>query len=263
MTIEARLTVATQLVREAGGLAAGYFARRATLTRETKGPQDFVSIADREVEALIRTRLAEAFPEDGFLGEESGGGAGEHCWVVDPIDGTNNFLRGLPLWGVSIAYAIAGEPVLGLIYLPSVGRLYSAVRGGGARCDGVPIHVSRTSDLSQATIAVGLSRRMSPDLSLPMIETVLRNGGALRCMGSCVVALAIVAEGTADGYFEAHVQAWDCLAGILIVGEAGGRTNQVPGPLMLARGAPLLASTPALFDRLATVAPARLDLARD
>src|SRR5215471_4683072 len=188
MTIEARLTTATHLIREAGDAAAGYFSRSAALTRETKGPQDFVSIADREVEALIRTRLAKAFPEDGFLGEESGGGAGERCWVVDPIDGTNNFLRGLPLWGVSIAYAIAGEPVIGLIHLPCVGRLYSAVRAGGAWCDGMLIHTSRVADLAQATIAVGISRRTSPDLSLPVIEIALRNGGALRCMGACVVA---------------------------------------------------------------------------
>src|ERR1700730_10666092 len=141
MTINARLAVATPLIREAGDLAAGFFARRETLTRETKGPQDFVSVADREVEALIRTRLAEAFPNDGFLGEESGGAAGECCWVVDPIDGTNNFLRGLPLWGVSVAYAIASEPVIGLIYLPCVDRLYSAVRGQGAWCNGIPIRV--------------------------------------------------------------------------------------------------------------------------
>jgi myo-inositol-1(or 4)-monophosphatase len=91
MTIDARLTTATAVIREAGALAARYFSHRASLTRETKGPQDFVSLADREVEALIRTRLAKAFPDDGFLGEESGGGAGERCWVVDPIDGANNF----------------------------------------------------------------------------------------------------------------------------------------------------------------------------
>jgi myo-inositol-1(or 4)-monophosphatase len=260
MTIDARLAVATPLIREAGDLAAEYFNRRATLMRETKGPQDFVSIADREVEALIRTRLAEAFPDDGFLGEESGGAAGEHCWVVDPIDGTNNFLRGLPLWGVSVAYAIAGEPVIGLIHLPCVGRLYSAVRGRGATCNDVPILASRIDDLAQATILVGLSRRTSPDLSLGMIEMALRGGSALRCMGTCVVALAMVAEGTADAYYEAHVQPWDCLAGLLIVREAGGRTNDVPGPVMLARGGPLLAGTPALFDRLAGVASARLDL---
>ena len=93
-----------------------------------------------------------------------------------------------------------------------------------------------------------------------MIETALRNGSALRCMGTCVVALAMVAEGSVDAYYEAHVQPWDCLAGILIVREAGGRTNEVPGPLMLARGGPLLASAPALFDGLAEAAPARLDL---
>src|ERR1700730_13412826 len=102
MTIEARLTTATAVIREAGALAGKYFARRTALTRETKGPQDFVSIADREVEALIRTRLAKAFPEDGFLREESGAAAGRRCWVVDPIHGPNNFLRRLPLWGVSV-----------------------------------------------------------------------------------------------------------------------------------------------------------------
>jgi myo-inositol-1(or 4)-monophosphatase len=260
MTINARLAVATPLIREAGDLAAGYFARRETLTRETKGPQDFVSIADREVEALIRTRLAVAFPDDGFLGEESGGAGGERCWVVDPIDGTSNFLRGIPLWGVSIAHAIAGEPVLGLIYLPCVGRLYSTVLGRGATCNGLPIHASLIGDLAQATILVGLSRRTSPDPALDMMETALRGGSALRCMGTCVVALAMVAEGTAEGYYEAHVQPWDCLAGMLIVREAGGRTNEVPGPAMLAHGGPLLAATPALYDRLAAVASVRLDL---
>jgi myo-inositol-1(or 4)-monophosphatase len=207
--------------------SARHFARREDLTRETKGPQDFVSIADREVESLIHTRLAEAFPTDGFLGEESGGEIGERSCVIDPIDGTNNFLRGLPLWSVSIAYAIAGEPVIGLIHLPCVGRLYSAVRGGGAWCDGMLIHASRVADLAQATIAVGISRRTSPDLSLPVIEIALRNGSALRCMGTCVVALAMVAEGSVDAYYEVHVQPWDCLAGILIVSEAGGRTNEV------------------------------------
>ena len=259
MTIEARLTFATQLILEAGQLAARHFAHREDLTRETKGPQDFVSIADREVESLIRTRLTEAFPADGFLGEESGGETVERCWIVDPIDGTNNFLRGLPLWGVSIAYVITGEPVIGLIHLPCVGRLYSAVRAGGAWCDGVPLYASRVGDLAQATIAVGISRRTSPDLSLPVIEMALRNGSALRCMGACVIALAMVAEGSVDAYYEAHVQAWDCLAGILIVREAGGRTNEVPGSLMLARGGPLLASAPALFDRLVEATPGRLE----
>jgi myo-inositol-1(or 4)-monophosphatase len=262
MTIEARLTFATQLILEAGHLAARHFAHREALTHETKRPQDFVSIADREVESLIRTRLAETFPTDGFLGEESGGEAGERCWVVDPIDGTNNFLRGLPLWGVSIAYVIAAEPVIGLIHLPCVGRLYSAVRAGGAWCDDMPIHASRVADLAQATIAVGISRRTSPDSSLPVIEMAMRCGSALRCMGTCVVALAMVAEGSVDAYYEAHLQPWDCLAGILIVGEAGGRTNEVPGPLMLARGGPLLASAPALFDCLVEATPARLGFTR-
>ena len=93
-----------------------------------------------------------------------------------------------------------------------------------------------------------------------MIETALRNGSALRCMGTCVVALAMVAEGSVDAYYEVHVQPWDCLAGMLIVREAGGRTNEVPAPLMLAHGGPFLASAPALFDRLVEATPVQLDL---
>ena len=149
--------------------------------------------------------------------------------------------------------------MIGLIHLPCVSRLYSAVRAGGAWCDGMPIHTSHVADLAQATIAVGISRRTSPDLSLPVIEMALRNGSALRCIGTCVIALAMVAEGSVDAYYEAHVQPWDCLAGILIVREAGGRTNEVPGSLMLARGGPLLASAPALFDRLVEATPGRLE----
>ena len=150
--------------------------------------------------------------------------------------------------------------MIGLIHLPCVGRLYSAVRAGGAWCDGMLIHANRVADLAKATIAVGISQRTSPDLSLPVIEMALRCGSALRCMGTCVVALAMVAEGSVDAYYEAHVQPWDCLAGILIVREAGGRTNEVPGPLMLAHGGPLLASAPALFDRLVEATPVQLDL---
>src|SRR5439155_10404660 len=99
-----------------------------------------------------------------------------------------------------------------------------------------------------------------PDLLLGMIETALRGGSALRWIGCCVVALAMVPEGTADAYYEAHVQPWDCLAGLLIVREAGGRTNDVPVPVMLAHGGPLLASSPALFDRMAAVASTQLNL---
>ena len=252
--IDTRLALAETVIREAGALAAKYYAGREALTQEMKGAQDFVSAADRQVEALIRTRLAGAFEDDGFLGEENGGGGGDHCWVVDPIDGTHNFLLGIPIWGVSIAYVIKGEPVIGLIYLPCEGRLYAAVRGRGAWRDGQIIRVRRTVELSHATVAVSFSQRADASLPLHMLDTALRGGSAVRCLGACVVGLALVAEGAIDAYYEAHVNAWDCQAGILIVREAGGRVNNVPGPVMMARGGPVLASGPALFDKLASAA---------
>jgi myo-inositol-1(or 4)-monophosphatase len=108
-----RAQVAEALIREAGALALSFYRQRNALTRHVKGHQDLVTIADRSVEALIRRRLSEAFPEDGFLGEESGGTPTASFWSVDPIDGTGNFLRGIPVWGVSIGYVENGEPALG------------------------------------------------------------------------------------------------------------------------------------------------------
>ena len=150
---------------------------------------------------MIRTRLAEAFPTDGFLARraEEGSSAGSSIRLTAQTI----------FCGASIAYTIAGEPVIGLIHLPCVSRLYSAARAGGAWCNGMPMHASRVGDPAQATIAVGISRRTSPDLSLPVVEMALRTGSALRCMGSCVVALAMVAQGSVDAYYEAHVQPWD------------------------------------------------------
>ena len=252
--IDARLALAEVVIREAGDLAATYYAGRETLVHEAKGAHDFVSIADRRVEALIRERLAAAFADDGFLGEESGGNGGDRCWVVDPIDGTHNFLLGIPVWGVSIAYVVGGEPVIGLVYLPCDGRLYTAVRGRGAWCNGQPLRVSQTIALSDATIAVGVSRRGDANLPLRLLDRALREGSAVRCLGACVAGLTLVAEGAIDAYYKAHLNAWDCLAGILIVREAGGRINHVLGMVMLAQGGPVLASAPALFDKLAPMA---------
>jgi myo-inositol-1(or 4)-monophosphatase len=141
MTIEARLTTAAAVIREAGVLAAKYFAHGAALTRETKGPQDFVSLADREVEALIRTRLAEAFPDDGFLGEESGGPPASAAGWSTQSTAPTNFLCGLPLWGVSLAYAIAGDAVSGL----SLAMRRPALR----RCSRSGSHVQRRTDTRQ------------------------------------------------------------------------------------------------------------------
>ena len=154
MTMEAteldrRLRVAEAVVREAGRVAADYFARRELLHIDRKGAQDLVSDADRVCEDLIVAGLAKLFPEDGFLGEERGSRNADAAavWIIDPIDGTHNFLTGIPFWCVSVGLMVAGELALGIIYHPVAAELYSARKGGGAFLNGQPIKVSGESDL--------------------------------------------------------------------------------------------------------------------
>ena len=161
--------VAQAVARRAGALALDYWRNRERLTVELKGPQDFVSHADRDVETLIRRELAAAFPADRFLGEETAAdfsGPIDRCWVVDPIDGTHNFLRGIAYWNVAIAYVEAGRARIGVVYDPVHDELYRAERGGGAWRDDAngasPLRVAATRELAGAYIALGHHDR-APD----------------------------------------------------------------------------------------------------
>ena len=150
--IAARAEVAKRLAREAGALARRYFRREIDFTAETKGPQDFVGAADHVVEALIRDRLTREFPSDAVLGEESGGEAGRHVWVLDPIDGTKSFISGVRCWGISIGYISGGARCIGVIYDPSLDELFWSVKGSGAWCDDTLIHVSPRDRLDHALV---------------------------------------------------------------------------------------------------------------
>ena len=142
--LDRRLNAAEEVVREAGRLAAGHFARRETLRVDRKGAQDLVSEADRACEDLIVQRLSRRFPTDGFLGEERGASnpTAVSVWVIDPIDGTHNFLTGIPFWCVSVGLVVAGELALGIIHNPLADEIYTARSGGGAFLNGRPIKVS-------------------------------------------------------------------------------------------------------------------------
>src|SRR5262249_20614472 len=140
--LEARAAFAAELAREAGGLARRYFVREIDYQTQSKGLQDFVSVADHAVEALIRERIGAAFPHDSMLGEEAGGRLSAHAWLVDPIDGTLNFVHGVRYWCVSITFLADGERSIGVIYDPMADELFAAVRGHGATCNGSPMHVS-------------------------------------------------------------------------------------------------------------------------
>lgn len=248
-----RATFAEELIREAGALALSFYRQRDRLARESKGHQDLVTIADQAVEALIRRRLSEAFPEDGFLGEESGGTPTASFWSVDPIDGTGNFIRGIPVWGVSIGFVEDGKPSIGLIYFPVEDRLYKATAGGGATRDGHPLAASTATDVSDSLLCFGSSLRVEAEPTLAFFERALRGKSSLRYLGACVGGMVLVAEGTAEAYYEAHSNTWDCLAGIVIAREAGCRVNGFPGTGDYAQGGPILVAAPGVYDALASI----------
>lgn len=249
MDMEQRLHHAEQVIREAGKLACGFFDNRDDLLIKLKGVQDFVSQADAETEDLIASRLLASFPHDGILGEERGrrGGDTDAVWVIDPIDGTANFVRGLPYWCIAIALVCSGRLELGLIFDAVNDRLYSARRGHGAFCNGEPISVSGAKRLEQACIGLGLGHGEAGEPHAALIERLLKAHCQYRRLGSGLLLLALAAEGKMDGFYEARMKPWDALAGLLLVREAGGMTNDYLGFDGEPLAAPVLAMTPGLW----------------
>lgn len=249
--ISARRLAAEAVARDAGRLAASFLADPATLDVRRKGPQDVVTAADGAVERMIVATLRAAFPEDGFLGEEggraSGAGVGDVCWVIDPIDGTANFARALPHWCVAIALVVAGRTEVGVIHDVGADLLYSGMRGAGAWRNGQPLRVSTTTDIARASVDIGYSRRTPVDAFGNLVTRLLQEGINITQCGSAALGLARVADGRLDGYAERHLYAWDALAGLLLVEEAGGRVNPFLVGDALATGNETIAATPALY----------------
>ena len=253
-----RLRAAKDVAREAGRTALAYFHDPDALEVVAKGRQDFVSQADHAVEILIRDRLQGLFPGDGFLGEEGGAANGNSdangIWVVDPIDGTTNFINQVPVWCVSIAYVRQGRIELGVVYDPNADELFAARRGHGAFCGQTRMSTSAAASLTQGTVGVGYSTRTSGTTAVESIRRLLDAGGIYQRNGSGALMLAYVGAGRLLGYLEAHINAWDCLAGILLVQEAGGWTNDFLANDGLLQGNPVIAAAPGVTDALRTVA---------
>jgi myo-inositol-1(or 4)-monophosphatase len=169
--------------------------------------------------------------------------------VIDPIDGTHNFLTGIPFWCVSLALVTGGEAKLGLIYDPTADELFSAAAGAGAFLNGAPMRVSGETDLGRARLCVGFSYRRPVSDHVRAIEACLTAGCEYLRLGSGALALAYVAAGRFDGYWERHMNSWDAAAGIALVREAGGWTNDFPAGEGLERGNEILAATPGLVEQ--------------
>jgi myo-inositol-1(or 4)-monophosphatase len=253
--VDARARFAADLARDAGALALRYFHRELAYTPESKGEQqDWVSIADRAVEAHCRARLAAAFPNDAMLGEETGGAIGEHAWIIDPIDGTLNFVHGVRYWCVSVVFVERGERRIGVVYDPPHDELFAAVAGRGAMLNDHPMRVSACTRLDRALVMQGYVQRHDFDAHLRLRRALILAGAEVKDHGAGALMLAHVAAGRFDAYLEPHMHPWDASAGLLLVQEAGGRVLPYPGPAGLRAGGAVIASAPALYDELWSMA---------
>ncbi|MCL6284995.1 inositol monophosphatase [Ruegeria sp. 2012CJ41-6] len=219
-----RLEFAETIARKAGQLAVDLRQHPDGLVIDTKGPQDFVTAADLAVETLIRAAIAAKYPDDAVLGEEGGlTGDAAACWIIDPIDGTANYMRGLPDWAISVGYFDGSELTHGVIFAPDLGALASARNGQPALLNGAQISVSDRFDLDQSMVVLGYSRRVGLNDHLDRIGRLLESGCEYRRQGAATIGLMSVATGRVEAYYEPSLNVWDAAAGLMIVRAAGGK----------------------------------------
>ena len=220
------VNVAARAARSAGNIILRYMNRIEGLAVVEKQRMDFASEVDRLAEAEIVKELRRAYPTHAIVGEESGqtGKDGPLTWVIDPLDGTHNYLRGIPHFSVSIALLDKGEPVYGVVFDPLRDELFTASKGDGAYLNDRRIRVAKRESLAGALIGTGFPYRVRNHLEsqLAMTAALLKEAEDVRRMGSAALDLAYVAAGRIDGYFEPGLNVWDIAAGALLVREAGG-----------------------------------------
>lgn len=234
MARSAILNVMVQAAMKAGRSLSRDFGEVQNLQVSLKGPGNYVSQADRKAEDIIYTELARARPGYGFLMEERGAVAGDddqHRWIVDPLDGTTNFLHGIPIFSISIALERQGQLVAAVIYNPAMDELYTAERGGGAFMNDRRLRVAARTKLSDAVVGCGIPHlgRGHHGNFLVELRNVMNEVAGVRRMGSAALDLAYVAAGRMDGYWETGLSAWDIAAGLLLVREAGGFASEPDG----------------------------------
>jgi myo-inositol-1(or 4)-monophosphatase len=255
----AALHLMTRVAQEVGARLLDRFETVKSIPRTEKTAGDFVSDADLTAERMIRDRLQAAHPEIGWLGEETGASGDPNGlrWIVDPLDGTTNFLHGLPHWGVSIALAQGDRVIAGVVHDPVKAETFIAGAGTGAHLNGAPIRVSQGVPLSHALLATGVpagGRVTYLSHSMRDIEGLMPECAGIRRWGAATLDLAYVAAGRIDAYWERNLGPWDVAAGLLLVTEAGGDVRPLwPGRLVLETGSFLAANAdlgPLLAPRL-------------
>ena len=245
------LNIAVRAARNAGDIIVRHLNRIDQLTVSSKERNDFVSEVDRQAEAEIIAVIRKAYPRHGVLAEESGSheGSDEFQWIVDPLDGTTNFLHGFPQFSVSIALKHKGRLDQAVVYDPLRQELYTASRGSGAFLDNRRIRVSRQTALTGALLGTGFPYRNQQHLDayLNMFRALIVDTAGIRRPGSAALDLAYVAAGRLDGFWELGLNAWDMAAGVLLIQEAGGLVGDLAGGHSHLETGNIVAATPKLF----------------
>jgi len=226
------VNVMVKAARQAGTVILRHMGKLENLSIVEKGRQDYTSEVDAAAEKEIIRELRKAYPDAAILAEESGAmGKGRHTFVIDPLDGTSNYLRGFPHFCVSIALVENGEPIAGVVFDPLRNELFTTNKGGGAVLNDKKIRVAERKDLNGALLVTGFPPRERARLGpqLEALRQLLETAEDVRRTGSAALDLAYVACGRADGYFEAGIKPWDIAAGMLLVREAGGRVCDYRG----------------------------------
>lgn len=247
-----------QLARDAGKVALGHFNRLATLGVESKGPLDLVTAADREVERFLTDRLAALFPDDGIFGEEGAARPGRsgRTWVLDPIDGTFNFVRGTDCWVVSIGLYAGGAPAFGVLHAPVRGWTLSGGVGAPARCDGVAIAAPRPFAPDRAVTGLGFHTTIPVATRLAVLETVMVEAGmTFRHNGSAAMSLAEIMLGESDGYVGLGEASWDVMGALPALTALGFETTLDWKRLTLSDKLDFACGTPAFLAAIAAVLP--------
>lgn len=251
--MQALLNTAVKAARKGGETALRHLQHVHQLKVHTKQHNEFVTKVDLEAEAAIIETIRERYPDHAFLAEESGQqGDGEYLWVIDPLDGTTNFIHGFPVFAVSIALRINGRLTVAVIYDPNRQEIFTAIRGQGAQVDGHRIRVSNRRDLQDTLIGTGFPYRSKENIQTytKMLASVLENTAGIRRPGAAALDLAYVAAGRLDGFWEFGLQEWDIAAGSLIVREAGGLISELQGDGDYFRSGNIVVGNPKIHDAL-------------
>jgi len=229
--MQALLNTAIDAARQAGDFAMRYTRRLHQLDVRSKSRNEFVSQVDESAEQLIIDAIHERYPDHAILGEEFGQqGNNDTVWIIDPLDGTTNYLHGFPMFSVSIAVQVKGRLEAGVVYDPNRQELFTALRGNGAQLDGRKIRVDRNRQLDGALIGTGFPYRLNDvwmDVYLQQLKAVMSVAGDIRRPGSAALDLSYFAAGRLDGFWEFGLQPWYIAAGTLIVREAGGLVSSM------------------------------------